>query len=79
MPRISTSRLKRQRFSANQRSLEESHVIMSSYNHSINIRTHHWPYGSCYLMPEMMDFPHQIINDEIEINEKVLALLKDES
>ena len=27
--------------------LDESHVVTSSYNHFIIMRTHHWPYGPC--------------------------------
>ena len=27
---------------------ELSHLVTSSYNHSINMRTHRWPYGPCF-------------------------------
>ena len=30
-------------------SQEESHVVTSSHNHFIIMRTHRWPYGPCYI------------------------------
>ena len=46
--------------------LDESHVITSSYNHFIIMRTHRWPYGPCLaLVLEFSFFLGQTTNASI--------------
>ena len=48
--------------------LDESHVITSSYNHFIIMRTHRWPYGPCLqTFVKVEPFPAQNDNSD-EIN-----------